>query len=101
MEYSYNTLSEALNDLAKRGYVHDFNIQCDAIECKKLSLLLKPADFEIVEFYRFEGESNPADEETVYAIESTGGVKGVMVNAYGIYGENISDEILQKLKIQR
>lgn len=101
MEYSYNTLSEALNDLAKRGYVHDFNVQCDAIECKELRLLLKPEDFEIVEFYRFEGISDPGDEETVYAIESSGGVKGVMVNAFGIYSDNVSDEILQKLRIQR
>jgi hypothetical protein len=101
MDYSYETLSEALNDLAKRGYTHNFNIQCDNIECKELSMLIKPEDFEIVEYYRFEGDSNPDDEEAVYAIESKGGIKGVLVNAFGTYSDNISDEILQKLKIDR
>jgi hypothetical protein len=101
MEHSYETLLEALNDLARRGYTHNFNIQCDALECKELSLLLKPEDFEIVEFYRFEGNSNPGDEEVVYAIESKNGIKGVMVNAYGVYSDNVSDEILQKLKVDR
>lgn len=101
MEYSYDTLSEALNDLAKRGYTHDFNVECDYIECKDLELMLKPEDFEITEFYRFEGESNPGDEEVVFAIESKDGTKGVLVNAFGIYGDTVSDEMLKKLRIDR
>jgi hypothetical protein len=63
--------------------------------------MLSPEDFEIVEFYRFEGDSNPGDEETVYAIQSKDGVKGVLVNAFGIYSDGLTDEILQKLKIER
>lgn len=101
MSHSYETLSEALSDLAKRGYTHNFNIQCDAIECKALTLMLKPEDFEIVEFYRFEGDSNPDDEEIVYAIESKNRIKGVLVNAFGTYADPISDQILQKLNVER
>ena len=96
---SYETLSEALNDLAKRGYVHNFNIECDCIKCSSPELKLNPDEFEITEFYRFEGDSNPDDEEVVYAIESKDGVKGTLVNAYGMYSEGISDEIIAKLKI--
>lgn len=98
-EYSYDTLSEALNDLIKRGYVNDFNINCDSIQCKNLDLMLKPDDFEIKEFYRFEGDSNPDDEEIIYAIESKEGIKGTLVNAFGIYGETVSSEIIKKLTI--
>lgn len=101
MNYSYDTLTEALNGLAKRGYTNDFNIQCGGLHCKSLDILLKPEDFEIVEYYRFEGDSNPSDEETVYAIESKSGVKGVLVNAFGMYGDEASDEILKKIKIER
>ena len=96
---SYETLSEALNDLAKRGYVHNFNIECDSLKCASLEKKLNPDEFEITEFYRFEGDSNPDDEEVVYAIESKDGVKGTLVNAYGMYSEGISDEIIAKLKI--
>ena len=43
---SYETVSEAVNDLSKRGYTHDFNIGEDCITCgDKLSL--SPEDFEV------------------------------------------------------
>lgn len=97
--YSYESLSEALNDLAKRGYVHNFNIECDCFKCASLELKLNPDEFEITEFYRFEGDSNPDDEEVVYAIESKDGIKGTLVNAYGTYSEGMSDELVAKLNI--
>lgn len=99
--YSYETVTEALSDLKERGFTADFNIQCDAIECRDLDLQLRPADFEIVEFYRFEGDSNPGDEEVVYAIESKEGLKGVLVDAFGTYSGELSSEILEKLRIER
>lgn len=96
---SYDTLSEALNDLAVRGYTYDFNIECDCIVCRQIDLKLYPNDFEITEYYRFEGESDPDDSEIVYAITSKDGLKGTLVNGYGIYSDDISDELLSKLKI--
>ncbi len=97
--HSYETLTEALNDLAKRGYVHNFNIECDCIKCTAIELKLHPDDFEITEFYRFEGDSNPDDEEILYAIASKDGIKGTLVNAYGIYSDEISSEMVKKLNI--
>ena len=99
--FSYETVTEALADLYKRGYINDFNVQGNALECKNLNLLLKPDDFEITEFYRFEGDTNPSDEEIVYAIKSKKGVKGTLVSAFGIYADEVSDDILKKLKIYR
>ncbi len=96
---SYDTLSEALSDLEKRGYTHNFNLECDCIVCKSIDLKLNPEEFEITEYYRFEGESDPDDSEIVYAITSKEGVKGTLVNGYGIYSDDISDELLSKLKI--
>jgi hypothetical protein len=96
--HSYETLSEALKGLNERGYTHDFNIKTDSIECSDIDLELKPEDFEIDEVYRFEGNSNPDDEEVVYAIRSKDGVKGVMVDAFGPYAVDISAELIKKLK---
>lgn len=53
--------------------------------------------FDIVEVYRYEGNTDPSDEATVYAIESKTGLKGVLVTGYGV-SENISSDILEKLK---
>lgn len=93
----YDTLIEALNDLKARGFVYDFNLGQEKPECKDLNLQLDPQHFEIAEMYRFEGMTNPDDSSVVYAIESDQGVKGVLVNAYGVYADTASDELVAKL----
>lgn len=95
---SYDNLVEALNDLNKRGYTIDFNLCDDKIECPRLQLQLSPEAFEVDETYRFEGMSNPDDNSILYAISSGTDVKGVLVDAYGMYAENISEGMRLKLR---
>src|SRR5262245_47684449 len=98
---AYDTLSGALENLKERGYTLDFNIDLDQIVCHTDGTSLRPDEFEIKEFYRFEGDSNPDDEEVVYAVSShDGACKGVLVSAYGPYAENASDEMIQKLSVR-
>lgn len=96
---TYNTLSEAINDLKKRGYVEDFNVQPTCLECASLSLKLHPEDFVVDEFHRFEGMSNPDDNSIVFAISSNDGIKGTLVDAYGVYSENLTDSMVRKLAV--
>lgn len=96
---SYSTLSEAVNDLQKRGFTTDFKLCEDGLECPMLDLKLHPDHFEIVEVHHFDGMTDPADEAIVYAIESKDHkIKGMLVNGYGIYTESLSDQMLKKLK---
>lgn len=98
--YVYDTLTDAVADLEKRGYEYDFQLSADYIECKAIDLKLMPEEFEIDEFYRFEGMTDPDDSAVIYAISSrVGNLKGVIIDAYGAYAENISPELLDKLKI--
>lgn len=91
-------MSEAVNDLAKRGYTYDFNIDKNHLASESLPHRLSPTDFEIDEFYRFEGITNPEDESIVYAISSEKyGVKGVLVNAFGRDADPASAELVSKL----
>jgi hypothetical protein len=96
--YSYDTLSEAVNGLKQRGYTIDFNIEMDSVTCKKTPVSLSPNEFEITEVYRFEGNTDPADEAVVYAIESKHGHKGILVNAYGPDANPAGDALVKKLK---
>ncbi|HEY0177730.1 MAG TPA: phosphoribosylpyrophosphate synthetase [Pedobacter sp.] len=99
--YIYDTLTAAVADLEKRGYEYDFTLSQDGLECKSLDLFLMPEEFEIEEFYRFEGMNDPDDSAVIYAISSpVGNLKGVLIDAYGAYAENISPELLDKLKIR-
>jgi len=99
--FTYDTVSEAINDLKERGYTLDFNLQKDKLVCDILPLTLQPDEFEITESYRFEGDSNPDDEAIVYAIESKHGHKGVLVNGFGPSADPLSNEIVRKLSFLR
>lgn len=101
MTSGYSTLSEALNGLKKEGYDLDLNLQPDCVECRPLNLRLYPADFIIDKYYRFEGASNPDDNAIVYAISSVDGLKGTLVDAYGVYADPLTNEMIEKIKIRR
>lgn len=98
---TYETVSEAINDLIKRGYDTDFYIEAtkDCIVCKKSDLELSSDEFGIDEIHRFEGQNDPGDSMIVYAISSKKhDVKGVLMNAYGVYADANTSAIISKLE---
>jgi hypothetical protein len=95
--YTYDTVTAAVNGLKKRGFNLDFNLSENWLVCNDDKFNVN--DFEIVEVYRFEGDSDPADEAVVYAIESTKGHRGVLVNGYGPSSEGMSSEMAKKLSM--
>jgi hypothetical protein len=99
MRKDYASLSEATNDLYARGYVHDFNLKPDCVACVALNLQLTPEYFTVDEFYRFEGMSSTDDNSIVFAITSDKGIKGIFVDAYGVYASNLNDDMIKKLSI--
>ena len=38
-------------------------------------------------FFRFEGESDPDDNAILYVIETNDGTKGTLIDAYGVYND--------------
>ena len=99
---NYGTLSETINKLAKLGYTHDFNIKDECIVCHKENISLSPADFQIDKVYRFEGASDPDYQSILFAISAINfGVKGVLVNGYGISSDEASSKIVEKLSTNK
>lgn len=96
---AYDTMVEALNGLRNQGYTEDFNIKKDTLRCDRLNIIVSTDEFEIDKFFRFEGDSNPDDSSILYAVSSDKyGIKGVLVNSYGIYSDPLTDAMLEKLK---
>ena len=95
---SYDTLSEAIQDLQRRGYGNDFNLKPHWLECVSLKLEIHPEDFYVDEMHRFEGMSSTDDNSILYAISSKNGIKGTLVDAYGVYAENISEQMRKKVR---
>ena len=98
----YVTLSETMNELRKEGYVEDFNLQQNCLECRNGQFKVFADDFKIDKFFRFEGESNPSDQSILYAISSNKeDLKGLLVNAYGIYSEPLADNMVDQLEMRK
>lgn len=98
--YQYDTVVGAINGLKERGYSLDFNIAFDKIICVQNDYCLNPAEFEITEVYRFEGDTNPSDEDVVYAVESKNGeLKGIITSAFGTYADSLSADMIRKLSM--
>ena len=97
--YNYQTVSQAVNELIKRGYKFDFNLD------DNLALFdngtWDPADFEITEVHRYEGESDPGDEAVVYAIESKKGIKGILVSGFGASSGKRAQSLIAGLQIRQ
>ena len=88
------TIEEIRKAWRKDGYVIDFNR-----EPNRTALRSNPSEFQIDKVYRYEGMSDPEDEEVLYAISSCkSGVKGFLANAYGVYAEGTIDNLVEKLK---
>lgn len=96
--YKYATVLEAIKQLREAGFIVDFNISGNALTIHDASY--ECVDFKISEIYRYEGDSNPDEESTVYGIESKDGVKGILVTSYGMYIEEASENLLKKLALR-
>ncbi|WP_291857000.1 phosphoribosylpyrophosphate synthetase [Marinilabilia sp.] len=76
------TLSEAINALIKKGFTENFRATEEYIEALNSKKRFEPADLKILETYRFEGPTDPADEMICFAIEANDGIKGTLVMSY-------------------
>ncbi len=93
------TLTKIMEELRQKGYTHEFGPKKDYLEEKSTNTMLKSDEFTVDQFYRFEGESDPGDEMTLYAITASNGMKGVFVAAQGTYANEASPELMAKLDV--
>ena len=82
------TLVACINSLVKSGFTEDFKITGGKMKALKREKSYIPEEVKILSFYRFEGESDPADNSILYAIETADGSRGTMVDAYGPYADS-------------
>ncbi|WP_039053080.1 hypothetical protein [Sphingobacterium sp. T2] len=72
-KYDYLSVTAALEELKEKGYEKDYNIDFD-------ELFYNADDYIIDYLFRYEGQTNPSDESTVYGLRNQRtGEKGVFV----------------------
>ncbi|MCF3108356.1 hypothetical protein LL912_06160 [Niabella sp. CC-SYL272] len=82
-----NTISECIQNAVKTGYTHDFFITEEGLSYSGAGKIYGPDEVTIENFYRFEGESDPADNSILYLMRTQDGAKGTLLDAYGPYAE--------------
>ncbi|MFD2514035.1 hypothetical protein ACFSRY_09175 [Pontibacter locisalis] len=93
------SLVNVLNRLRKDGFKYDFNVTQDGKLCTPNEKeTFPPEQVRIVDFYRFEGESNPDDMSILYALETNTGLKGTVSNSYGPYADEQIDNFLKQVE---
>ena len=95
----YDTLSKAINDLKDKGYTVDFN-NWEANGDSKYLDPKQDGEIKVKKFYRFEGTSDAGNNTILYALETSDGKKGLLVDAYGAYSGNTApEEVIEHLRI--
>ena len=93
-----DTLSQRMNDLKDKGYTEDFKISGNALKTNDGIQSFSPKQIKINEHFRFEGESDPADMTVLYAIETDSGIKGLIIDAFGVYSDPEESDFMQKIR---
>jgi len=92
------SLSLCLNKMVLEGYNDDFKIADNGLRSLKTEKVYKPEEINVVNFFRFEGQSDPDDNTIMYVIETNDGLKGTLVDAYGPYSDRKLSEFMQQVE---
>ena len=95
---SMKTLTSITNMLSEKGFEVQFKAHKHGLESLQTNEVFLPEDVKIVDFYRFEGESDPSDSVILYAIETSDGEKGTLTDAYGAYNDAKVSEFIKEVE---
>ena len=93
------SLVTVLEEVKKQGYITNFMVSAPGVLTEMNgNQAFSPAQVQIVDFYRFEHDTNPDDMAILYAIETNDGAKGTISNSYGTYADSNVDAFLKQVE---
>src|ERR1700749_2395350 len=93
-----NPLSDRVNKAMKDGYTENMKVTKQGLYVESKDKTYSPAEVKIIDFYRFEGQSDPADNSIMYVIETTDGAKGTLTDAYGAYADETINKFMGEVE---
>lgn len=77
-------LTDRMEASKQKGFTEDFAVaSATQMINHRTQIRYAPEEVDIVNFYRFEGMSDPGDSSILYEIQTGDGSKGVLVTPYG------------------
>ncbi|HEY1030511.1 MAG TPA: hypothetical protein VGD89_01980 [Flavipsychrobacter sp.] len=93
-----NTLSACMNKALQDGYTDNFKVTGQGLFAPSTEKSYRPEQIHVINFYRFEGESDPSDNSILYVIETDDGVKGMLNDAYGAYADEAVNKFMRQVE---
>lgn len=92
------TLSSVHTKMMQEGYTHNFKVTGQGLQLEGAEKTYSPEEVEVVNFYRFEGESDPGDNAILYVIRTSDGTQGTLIDAYGMYADEKTNAFMQQVE---
>ena len=92
------TMVKVENRLNSDGFTEDFRVSEGRLCSLNSDKTYGVEDVRIVNFYRFEGETDPDDMSILYAIECNDGTRGTISNSYGTKADTEVDQFLVEVE---
>lgn len=87
-EVLMNTMTSCINKVVRLGYTDSFKVTDRGLFSHSRNRYYQPEQVRVINFYRFEGQSDPGDNAIMYVIETADGLCGTLIDSYGTYGDN-------------
>lgn len=97
----YASEKELLDSLSQRGFSAEFKITENGFKLLPEGPVFRPEQVEILEFHRFEGITDPDDMSVVYAVRSSDGTEGFLIDAYGTYADPRLTDLVEQVKMKK
>ena len=93
---------KVINKLESEGYTDQFRVENKRLQSlTDLKKKYKPNEIKAVNFYRYEGITDPDDMSIIYAIETNDGRKGTLIDAYGHYADEQTGAFMKQVEIHK
>lgn len=77
-------MTNRVDSAKEKGFTEDFDVESAThLINNRTQIRYVPEEVDIVNYYRFEGMSDPGDSSILYEIQTSDGVKGLLVTPYG------------------
>ena len=78
-------LAYCMEKAIHNGFTANFNVMDGLLHHADSGKSYQPEQVHVVDFFRFEGVSDPDDNDILYLIRTNDGRRGTLADAYGIY----------------
>lgn len=94
-------LQKVQDNLEKYGYTEQFRVEDGSLVGTNSKKKYDRSEVKAVNFYRFEGLTDPDDMSILYAIETSDGSKGTLTDAYGRYSDEETSDFMKQVEIAK